>query len=338
MLYIKVEKKQADEVRRKMIERGIYAKGYRSFSDNNFVFVPVKERPNGKWCIVELSEEKKAKPRNLKELLVSKIGKEAADKVFSSFDIVGDICIIEVPEGLEKHEKEIAESIMLIHKNVKTVAKKTGAVEGEYRVRPLRIIAGKKATTTLYKEHGCRIILDIAKVYFSIRLSHERKRIAALVRPGENILALFAGVGPFPLVIAKNNPDANIVAIELNPEAVKFMRKNITLNKAKNITVEEGDAREIVMDKYRNFADRILMPLPRKADSFLDVAFAGAKDKCVVHIYAFGPIEDPYSDIEKRIAEEAKKAGAKIEILNKKIVRPFAPKVVQVAVDFMIQK
>lgn len=338
MLYIKVEKKGANEARQKMIEMGVYAKGYRSFSEGAFVFIPVQKRPRGKWDVVRLEMEQKAKPRNLKELLASKIGKEAAGKVFSSFDIVGDMAIIEIPEEMEKYEKEISESIMQIHKNVKTVVKKTGAVEGEYRVRPVRVIAGEKRTITLHREHGCRMLLDISKAYFSVRLSHERERIAALVKPKENILALFAGIGPFPLVIARNHPDTHIVAIELNPEAIKFMRQNIGLNKVKNITVEEGDARIIVMNKYRNFADRILMPLPRSADRFLDAAFAGAKDGCIVHIYSFGPVENPYAEIEKKIAEEAKKADVKTEILNKRIVRPFAPKIVQVAVDFRIRK
>jgi len=338
MLYAKVEKKKADGIRKRIIAAGLYAKGYRSFSDAAFVYIPVIKKPKERLEVVELREEKKAAPRDLKELLDAKIGKEAAGKVFSSFDIVGDIAIFEIPRGLEKYGKEVAESIMQIHKNVKTVVKKVGAVEGEFRTRPVAVVAGENRTETLHKEHGCMMLLDVSKVYFSVRLSHERKRIAEAVRPGEKILALFAGVGPFPLVIAKKHPDAQIVAVELNPDAVRFMRENVKLNKAKNIIVEEGDARKIVLSKYKNFADRILMPLPRSADKFLDVAFAGARNGCIVHIYHFGHVENPYAEIEKRIAEEAKKAGARAEILNKRIVRPFAPRIVQVVVDFSIKK
>ena len=72
------------------------------------------------------------------------------------------------------------------------------------------------------------------------------------------------------------------------------------------------------------------MPLPRSADKFLDVAIAGAKNSCIVHVYSFAAIENPYEEIEKRIFEEAEKAGVKVEIVNRKIVRPYAPKIVQV--------
>lgn len=338
MLYARTEKRKADDAIKKLVGIGAYAKGYRSFSDGDFVFIPVTQKPKGKWDIIELNEEKKAKPKNLKEALAEKLGEKAAADAVSSFDIIGDMAIIEISPELKKHERKIADSIMEIHKNVKTVAKKAGTVRGRYRIRPLKVIAGEKRTATEYREHGCRMRLDAAKVYFSVRLSHERKRIAELVGQKENILALFAGVGPFPLVIAKKRQDARIVAVELNPEAVKFMNENIKLNRIKNITVEEGDARKIVISKYADFADRILMPLPRSADRFLDAAFAGAKDGCIVHIYSFGTVEDPYSDIEKKIAAEARKAGATVKIANRKIVRPFAPGVVQVVVDFRVRK
>jgi len=337
MKYVKVEKKKANNTIKKLVKLGAYSKGHRAFCEGNFVFVPIAKIPTGKWQIVELEKEEKQKPRDLKSVLTSKIGPEAASKLFSSFDIIGDIAIIEVPKGMEKYEKELAESIREVHPNVKVVAKKASAISGDYRVRQVKVIIGGNRTETLYKEHGCKMLLDVAKVYFSVRLSHERRRIAEQVKPNERILALFAGVGPFPLVIAKKQPKSEIVAIELNPDAVRYMRENVELNKVKNIIVEEGDARKIVLEKYKNFADRILMPLPRSADEFLDVAFAGARDGCIAHIYHFAPIEDPYRDIEEKIAQEAKKANAKVKIINKRIVRPFAPKIVQVVVDFKIK-
>ena len=113
---------------------------------------------------------------------------------------------------------KIAEAILKMHKNVRTVLRKMGAMEGVFRVRKMQHVAGEKRTTTLYTEHGVKMMLDVSKVYFSVRLSNERKRIASQVKKGEKILALFAGVGPFPLVISKKHPDTEIVAIEQFPE------------------------------------------------------------------------------------------------------------------------
>ncbi len=337
MLFIKVPKKEAEKTRQMLIAEGLYAKDFKVFRDEKSVYFPVLRAVEG-YETVEMEGERFQRAKKLREFLSKILTEEELENLVTSYDTIGDIAIIEIPEGLEKKEKQIAEAILKTNKRLKVVAKKLGKVESEFRVRPLKVIAGENRTETTYVEHGCRMRLDVAKVYFSIRLSHERKRIAELVKPNENILALFAGVGPFPLVIAKNHPKTNIAAIELNPEAVKYMKENIRLNKTKNIAAESGDAREIVFGKYRNFADRILMPLPRSADKFLDVAFAGARDGCIVHIYNFAPIEKSYDEIEKKIFNEAKKTGVKAEILNRKIVRPYAPKIVQVVVDFKIRK
>lgn len=337
MLFIKVPDKKAEEVRKYLAAKGLYARDYKAFHEKNFVYFPVVRKIKG-YDIIEMEGEKFQRTRKLRELLSRLLTEKELENLVTSYDLIGDIAIIEIPEELEKHEKKIAGAILETNRRLKVVAKKLGRVESEFRVRPLKVIAGEKRTETLYTEHGCRMKIDVSKVYFSVRLSNERKRIAELVKPKENILALFAGVGPFPLVISKYHPDTDIVAIELNPEGVKYMKENIRLNKAKNIIAVEGDARKVVLGKYKNFADRILMPLPRSADKFLDVAVAGAKDGCIVHIYNFAPIENSYDEIEKKIFEEAKKAGVKTEIVNKKIVRPYAPKIVQVVVDFRIRK
>ncbi len=337
MLFIKVPKKQAESVKQRLKAENIYARDYRPFHDEKFVYFPVIREVRG-YESVEMEGEKIERVRKLRDLLSKILTEKELENLVTSYDLIGNIAIIEIPEGLEKKEKQIADAILKTNKRLKVVAKKLGKIDTELRIRPLKVIAGENRTETIYTEHGCKMKLDAAKVYFSVRLSTERKRIAGLVKPGENILALFAGVGPFPLVISKKQPKTNIIAIELNPEGVRYMKENIELNKAKNITAEQGDARKIVLEKYQNFADRILMPLPRSADKFLDVAIAGARNGCIIHIYNFAPIENPYDEIEKKIFREAKKAGVKVEILNKKIVRPYAPKIVQVVVDFKVMK
>jgi len=337
MLFVKVPLKKAEKVRQYLAEKNLYASDYKTLRDEENVYFPVIRKIKG-HDTVEMEGEKSEKTKKLRELLLEVLNEEELENLVTSYDLIGDIAIIEIPEELESREKQIGNALLKTNKRLKVIAKKLGRVDSEFRVRPLKVIAGENRTETVYIEHSCRMKLDAAKVYFSVRLSTERKRIAELVKPQENILALFAGVGPFPLVISKKHPDANIVAIELNPEGVKYMKENIRLNKAKNITAVEGDARKIVLEKYRNFADRILMPLPRSADEFLDVAIAGARNGCTVHIYNFAPIENPYDEIEKKILNEAKKAGVKAEIVNKKTVRPYAPKIVQIVIDFRIMK
>ncbi|NYZ79657.1 tRNA (guanine-N1)-methyltransferase, partial [Candidatus Micrarchaeota archaeon] len=179
---------------------------------------------------------------------------------------------------------------------------------------------------------GARMHLDVNKVYFTPRLSFERTRIASLVKRGEVIGAWFAGVGPFPLVIFKKQPDVSIYAIELNPVAYEYLVENVRINKAQSvITPVFGDVREVA--KTLPLCDRIIMPLPKGAETFLDVAFDRAKSGCVIHFYSFGSMEEPFEAVEEKIFEIAKACGRDVRIAGKRVVRPYSPSVVQVSFD-----
>jgi tRNA G37 N-methylase Trm5/sugar phosphate isomerase/epimerase len=168
---------------------------------------------------------------NLKGALKGILSKKEFEHLKTSFDLVGDIAIIEIDEELVKKEIVIAEALLGLHKNIKVVCKKAGIHEGTYRTQELKVLAGEDRKETLYKENGVHMELDVEKVYFSPRLSTERLRVAELVRPGENILAMFSGCGPYPLVILRNQPDVMITSVEINPDGVEYQKKNLILNK-----------------------------------------------------------------------------------------------------------
>jgi len=337
MLYVEVNKKNAETIRKKLRKLDILSLDYDLIKKNDSIFFPVLKKLKGFKTVEMKGKKKKIKPRRITEALRKILTPSELEKLKTSFDVIGRVAIIEIPSELEKKEKQIAKALMSVHKKVDTVAKKTGPMSGEYRVRKLKVVAGKKNTETLYRESGCVMKLDPAKVYFSIRLSHERERIADLVKPKEKILALFAGVGPFPLVISKRNKNTEIVAVELNPSAVKYMEENVRLNKTSNIRIIEGDVKK-VMKHFGKWADRILMPLPKSAEEFLVYVMPAAKKKGVIHFYTFSEGENPFINPEKKVKEAAKKCGLKAKVIRKRIVRPYAPDIVQVVLDVMVQQ
>ena len=88
-------------------------------------------------------------------------------------------------------------------------------------MRDYELIGGSGNTETVHREYGCVYNLDISKVYFSPRLSYEHYRVASQVQEEEIVIDMFAGVGPFSILIAKNHEHVKVYAIDLNPEAVK---------------------------------------------------------------------------------------------------------------------
>ena len=204
----------------------------------------------------------------------------------SSYDTLGSLLIFsDFPGSLEPKQKEIAQAFLEFHPAITTVLKKTHPYSGKYRLPKYRILAGKRSKQTLFKEYGLVLLIHPEKMYFSPRLGNERMRIARLVGKGERVLVMFSGCGVYPLILAKHSLAKEIAGVEINPAAHQYAQKNAQLNHAKNISLYKGDARKVV-PKLGRF-DRIIMPLPKDAGSFLDVALAALNPGGVVHYYTF---------------------------------------------------
>ena len=272
----------------------------------------------------------------LKEILKGKLSKEELRLVRRSFDIIGDIAQIEIPLELEKKENVIAKAIMQMHKNVKVVVKKVGPTSGEERIRPVKVIAGEKRTETMHIENGVKLKLDLNKVYFSPRLGTEHLRVVNQIKKGEVVFDLFAGVGPYAIPAAKKAK--KVVAIDINPYAIKYLKENAKLNKVEDkIDAYTGDCRKVVKKhRWKQKADRVIMNLPMHAGEFLDVAFYTAKPNAVVHCYFFLPEDELFKGAIKKIKEAEKEFGRKTRILRKRKCGQLAPRIWRVVVDFKI--
>ncbi len=273
----------------------------------------------------------------LKQALAKKLTKKELEKLISSYDILGSIAIIEIPLELAKKEKLIAETLLGLHKNLKTVLKKADIHKGRFRRQKLKVLAGKKTKTTEYKENNTQLRLDVEKVYFSPRLGTERKRIYQLVKPGETILVMFSGCAPYVAVIAKNTKAKEVYGVELNPIAHKFGMENVKLNKLNNVELLLGDAREAVkkLKKQKLAFDRILMPLPKNAGQFLDSAFLVSKKGATIHFYDFAS-EEEFSGKKNKIRQLCKKHNKKCKILRIIKCGHYAPRVYRICIDFKV--
>ena len=203
----------------------------------------------------------------------------------SGMDIIGDIAIIKIKPEFSSKKSVISDLILSNIKNVRSIYLQTTGVTGEYRVKTLSYLSGVKDPVTIYKESGCKFLIDVSKVYFSPRLSNERLRVANLVQPNEKLLNMFAGVGPFSIIISKTQPSCKITDIEINPIASEYAIENYRLNKTKNITSICGDSHDIVNKKLSSDFSRILMPLPEKSIEFLDDAVSMIDKKGWIHLY-----------------------------------------------------
>lgn len=229
-----------------------------------------------------------------------------------SYDIVGDIAIIIIPEGLLHRQKLIGAAILDDNKNVQVVTRRAGNYEGEYRTIELEVIAGEERKETRITEFGVRLLVNVETTYFSVRSGNERRRIASLVEPGERVLVMFSGVGPYPLLIAKYSEAESVVGIEKNPQAHEYALKNLQFNKKiKNVQLCAGDASD-VSDLVDERFDRIVMPLPTMGHLFLGEGLEMLKPGGgTIHYYEMAK-EGAFESAVLRVKDACKQAGREL--------------------------
>lgn len=252
----------------------------------------------------------------------------------SSFDQIGDVLLVKIPDELRSQEKEIALALLESTPNARVVAHDDG-VTGELRVRALRVLAGEGSTATEHAEYGVRIRVDPATCYFSPRLATERYRVAKLVQPGERVVDLMAGVAPFPLVIAKHSQAARIDAIDLNEAAIAFAKQNAKLNKVDDrVLAERADAR-VWARNHPGVAERVITNLPHSAHAFLEEALRVLKPEGAWHYHCIQS-EDGLGRHLAELASRARECGRELRVTGTRVVRTYSPSERHYAVDFAV--
>ena len=202
MLTIKIKVRNIESARQIIESHKFINHDYRIKVEDGFGYIPIKDDiaqeeldsvinevkdAHGEDFFIELVENDsefdsiKIYPRSMTDLLKDKLSDEEIADLNSAYDVIGDVVIVEIPEELQIHKKEIGEALLGFTKR-RTIYMKKSKVKGVTRVRDLELLAGEDNPVTIHREHGTRLKLDVKKVYFSPRLATERKRVADLVR------------------------------------------------------------------------------------------------------------------------------------------------------------
>lgn len=277
----------------------------------------------------------------LKTILKEILQPEEISKLYSAFDIIGSIIIIKIPDSLNSKKQIIADTILMNFKSAKSVFAQTSAVQGDYRIRRLEHLAGDNSVITEYKEHGCRFKVDVTKTYFSPRLSTERMRVSKMITDNEIITNMFAGVGTYSILIAKNNKSCKVYSIDSNPVANELALINAKLNKVQGQVVPIcGDAREVIIRQLKGTSTRVLMPLPEKAKEFVDFAVVALKESGgMVHYFAHIKASSKKLALVNA-ALDVKYAfiNHDYKIVSTRVVREVGPRLYQTVSDIIVSK
>lgn len=264
-----------------------------------------------------------------------------------AFDIFGNIALVKFKDKINaKDKKRFANKLLKNNKSITTILEKTSRFKGRLRKQKTKHLAGIRTKEALYRENGCVFRFNIDKVYFSPRLSNERKEIAQKIRKGDKVLVMFAGVAPYSIVIAKNSKAGKVYSNEINKEANKYAALNVELNKVKNkVILLSGNIKNVAKkirkgltinnEKIPQKFDIIVMPRPQLKETFLKEALMLSKKATRIFYYDFCK-EEEIEDVVNRVKSEAKRYDKRIKILRVKKAGEIAPYKFRIRVDFKV--
>ena len=163
------------------------------------------------------------------------------------FTMIGTIALLEGDEPTEEHVRQVKE-----WKNPTGILW-VRARNGTLRLPDVRVVYGESSVVR-HREMGISYWLDPSQVMFSRGNRQEKARMRGIIRKGERVADMFAGIGQFSLPLALAG--ANVHAMELNPVAYGYLCRNIEENGfSGQVTAECGDCRDLLFGWY----DRIVM-------------------------------------------------------------------------------
>ncbi len=168
---------------------------------------------------------------------------------------------------------------------LRTVVNKTDQIDTTFRFFKMEVLAGEQDFMASVKENGCTFTFDFSRVYWNSRLSEEHWRVVELVKEGEVVVDVFAGVGPFAVLAAKLK-GCVVYANDLNPHAFKHLQENGRSNHVSGrLHAYNLDGREFLASITGQLVERavaggsspmevyshVIMNLPASSVEFLDV-------------------------------------------------------------------
>lgn len=327
-LAVVVPRKEGEEVRRALKSLGALRQDLAIREEGDLLLLPVAEAVDVGYPLRETDlEPREGRPRTYREVV--EVPDPLRPLLPRSFDVVGDVLLLKLPEELEPHREAVGEALLTTHPGVRTVALDRG-VRGPFRERRTEVVAGAADTRTVHREYGLEIAVDPAAVHFSPRVAAERRRVAQQVAPGEVVADAFCGVGPFALHVARAGA-GTVYAVDANPVALAFLRENVRRNRADAVVPIEGDADNVL--PTLEGVDRVILDFPQEPLPHLAPALEPVREGGVLHYYEI--LERTV--LEARLEEiQTASPGRALEVLDVREVRGYSPTQAHYGVDLRV--
>ncbi len=268
--------------------------------------------------------------------LAERAGPSVARAMPVGYQRLGRVLLLRLPESLRPHYHALG-AAWQEELGVATVLVRAGPVDGELRRPTVEVVAGR-ATETEVVEFGVRWRFDAARILFAQGNRTERRRAGELVRPGEAVVDLFAGIGYFAIPAARSSPTTRVVAVEKNPESFRYLLENARANGvAERIDARLGDNREVPIP--HRTADRVFLGYLPSAVPWVARAVGLLRpDGGWLHVHTVADSRSAVPDAESQVTEEVGRVGGALRSPARgREVKPYGPGRTHVVVDVRVR-
>ncbi len=278
----------------------------------------------------------------LKERLKGKLSEEELALLPRGFQTLGKVIILKLNQKLLAQKDLIGKVCLELFPKIKSIYVNVGKIVGTFREpEKIELMAGEDNPLVEHKEHDVIYRFDITKIMFSKGNLNERRFLATLVKKGEIIVDVFAGIGYFSLPIARHSAAERIYSIELNPESYRFLIENIKINHFKDIIIPiNGDCKQEVLklSKAGIKADRIIMGVFPAPKEYIKEALTLTKDNGSIFHYEGVVEKEKYITLFEDFNEIAESEYYKCELKSYRFVKSYGPNLFHTVIDIFVSK
>ncbi|MFL2979868.1 MAG: methyltransferase [Candidatus Thalassarchaeaceae archaeon] len=212
-----------------------------------------------------------------------------------------------------------------------------GEVTGRIRKSGVKMLLGDD-DWVVRRENGVDYGYHVTKCMFSAGNVNERRRMGEIVRRGEVIVDLFAGIGYYSLPILVHSEVEHVHCCEWNNDAVESLEWSLERNNVSSLcTVHRGDNRE-TSKSIGKVADRIIMGLLPTSERSFEAAMGVLSDSGgVIHVHGLAKPNE-YSEWAEGVMTEIcnYREGSSVRKIAVNRVKSYAPRWDHVVLDLEI--
>lgn len=280
--------------------------------------------------------------KKLAEKLNDVFTKEELSILPRGFQTLGNIIILKLNPKLLEKNIVIGQAYLDLLPKIRSVYVNKGRIIGSFR-KPenIEFLAGEDNPIVEHKEHGVKYRFDITKIMFSKGNLNERRFLATLVKKGEIVVDMFAGMGYFSLPIAKHSEVGQIYSIEINPTSYKTLLENIKINHLEEkITVINGDCRKEVLELSKSGirADRVIMGVFPAPKDYVKEALSLTKENGTIYHYEGVAEKNAYISLFKEFEEICQEEQFNCRLESHRFVKSYGPNLFHTVLDIFVRK